>query len=60
MQSASLETDGLTLIVRICTVCQYIHPVYRCKYPLRDNPSNEKVKAVLILTVVLLKGFNIE
>lgn len=33
MQSDSLETDGLTLIVRICTVCQYIHPLYRCECP---------------------------
>lgn len=51
MQSDSLETDGLTLIVRICTVCQYIHPPYRRKCPLRDNQSNEKVKAVFILNV---------
>lgn len=60
MQSDSLETDGLTLIAPMCTVCQYIHPLHRCKCPLRDNPSNEKVKAVLVLTVVLLIVFSIE
>lgn len=37
------------------TVCQYIHPLHRCKCPLRDNPSNEKVKAVLIITVIAFR-----
>lgn len=45
MQSDSLEADGLTLSVHICIVCQYIHPLYRWKCPLRDNLSNEKVKS---------------
>lgn len=54
MQSDSLETDGLTLIVCICTVCQYIHPLYRRKCPLSDNQSNEKVKAVFILKVAFV------